>query len=54
VIAYLDQAANKAEFKLGDEDYLHPVLAVLTLHSELKIISAFSTPLGIDTKAILN
>jgi hypothetical protein len=27
---------------------------VLILHSELKIISAFSTPLGIDTKAILN
>jgi hypothetical protein len=54
VIEYLDPVANKAEFKVGDEDYLHPVLAVLTLHSELKIISAFSTPLGFDNKGILN
>ncbi len=54
VIEYLDPVANKAEFKVGDEDYLHPVLAVLTLHSELKIISAFSTPLGLDDKGILN
>ena len=54
VTEYLDQKTNIAEFKMGDEDYLHPVLAVLTLHSELKIISAFSTPLGLDKKGILN
>ena len=54
VIDYIEKEANKAIFELGDEDYLHPVLAVLTLHSELKIISAFSTPQGLDDKGILN
>jgi subtilase family serine protease len=30
----LEKEANKAKFEVGDEDYLHPVLAVLTLHTE--------------------
>ena len=34
VIDYIEKEANKATFELGDEDYLHPVLAVLTLHTE--------------------
>jgi subtilase family serine protease len=34
VIDYIETEANKATFELGDEDYLHPVLAVLTLHTE--------------------
>ncbi|MCD4767177.1 MAG: DUF3344 domain-containing protein [Methanosarcinales archaeon] len=32
VIDYIEKEANKATFELGDEDYLHPVLAVLTVH----------------------
>jgi subtilase family serine protease len=32
VIEYIEKEANKATFELGDEDYVHPVLAVLTVH----------------------
>jgi subtilase family serine protease len=31
---YLKEEDNKAKFELGDEDYVHPVLAVLTLHTK--------------------
>jgi subtilase family serine protease len=31
---YLKEEDNKAKFDLGDEDYVHPVLAVLTLHTK--------------------
>jgi subtilase family serine protease len=31
---YLKEEDNKAKFDLGDEDYMHPVLAVLTLHTK--------------------
>ncbi len=34
VIDYIEKEANKATFEVGDEAYLHPVLAVLTLHTE--------------------
>jgi len=34
VIDHLDKESNEAKFELGDEDYVHPVLAVLTLHTE--------------------
>jgi subtilase family serine protease len=34
VTEQLEKEANKAKFEVGDEDYLHPVLAVLTLHTE--------------------
>ena len=34
VIDHLEKESNEAKFELGDEDYLHPVLAVLTLHTE--------------------
>jgi len=34
VIDYIEKEANKATFELGDEDYVHPVLAVLSLHTE--------------------
>ena len=34
VIDYIEKEANKAKFEVGDEDYVHPVLAVLTLHTE--------------------
>ncbi len=34
VIDYIETEGNKATFELGEEDYLHPVLAVLTLHKE--------------------
>jgi hypothetical protein len=37
VTDHLDKKANKAKFELGDEDYLHPVLAVLTLHTEAEV-----------------
>jgi subtilase family serine protease len=32
VTEYLEKKANKATFERGDEDYVHPVLAVLTVH----------------------
>jgi len=32
VIDYIGKKANKAMFERGDEDYVHPVLAVLTVH----------------------
>jgi len=32
VINYIGKKANKATFERGDEDYVHPVLAVLTVH----------------------
>lgn len=31
---HLKEEDNKAKFELGDEDYVHPVLAVLTLHTK--------------------
>lgn len=31
---YLKEDDNKVKFDLGDEDYVHPVLAVLTLHTK--------------------
>lgn len=34
VIDYIEKDNNEAKFELGDEDYLHPVLAVLSLHTE--------------------
>jgi len=34
VIDYLEKEANKARFERGEEGNLHPVLAVLTLHTE--------------------
>jgi subtilase family serine protease len=34
VTEQLEKEANKAMFEVGDEDYLHPVLAVLSLHTE--------------------
>jgi hypothetical protein len=34
LIEQLENKANKAKFELGDEDYVRPVLAVLTLHTE--------------------
>ncbi len=34
VIDYIENEGNKATFEMGDEDYVHPVLAVLTLHTE--------------------
>ncbi len=34
VIDYIEEDSNKIKFELGDEDYVHPVLAVLTLHTE--------------------
>ena len=34
VIDYIEKDKNKATFELGDEDYVHPVLAVLSLHTE--------------------
>ena len=34
VIDYIEKDNNEAKFELGDEDYVHPVLAVLTLHTE--------------------
>jgi len=34
VIDYIEEDNNEAKFELGDEDYVHPVLAVLTLHTE--------------------
>jgi len=34
VTEQLEKEANKAKFEVGDEDYLHPVLAVLSLHTE--------------------
>jgi len=34
VIDYIEEDNNEATFELGDEDYLHPVLAVLSLHTE--------------------
>ncbi len=34
VIDYIEKDNNEAKFERGDEDYLHPVLAVLTLHTE--------------------
>ena len=34
VIDYIEEDSNKIKFELGDEDYLHPVLAVLSLHTE--------------------
>jgi len=34
VIDYIKEDNNEAKFELGDEDYVHPVLAVLTLHTE--------------------
>jgi subtilase family serine protease len=33
VIEYLEKEDNNAKFERGDEDYVHPVLAVLTLHT---------------------
>jgi subtilase family serine protease len=33
VIEYLEKEDNNAKFEKGDEDYVHPVLAVLTLHT---------------------
>ena len=32
VIEYIGKKANRATFERGDEDYVHPVLAVLTVH----------------------
>jgi subtilase family serine protease len=34
VIDYIEKDNNMAMFELGDEDYVHPVLAVLSLHTE--------------------
>ena len=34
VIDYIEEDSNKIKFERGDEDYLHPVLAVLSLHKE--------------------
>jgi len=34
VIDYIEKDNNKAKFELGDEDYVHPVLTVLSLHTE--------------------
>jgi len=34
VIDYIEEDSNKIKFELGDEDYVHPVLAVLSLHTE--------------------
>jgi len=34
VIDYIEEDNNEAKFELGDEDYVHPVLAVLSLHTE--------------------
>ena len=34
VIDYIEKDNNEAKFERGDEDYVHPVLAVLTLHTE--------------------
>lgn len=34
VIDYIEKDNNMAKFDLGDEDYVHPVLAVLSLHTE--------------------
>ncbi|MCG7850579.1 MAG: DUF3344 domain-containing protein, partial [ANME-2 cluster archaeon] len=33
VIDYIENDNNEAKFERGDEDYVHPVLAVLTLHT---------------------
>ena len=45
VTDHLCKKANKAKFELGDEDYVHPVLAVLTLHTEAKGWSQDGVPL---------
>ena len=34
VIDYIEKDNNEAKFERGDEDYVHPVLAVLSLHKE--------------------
>jgi len=34
VIDYIEEDNNEAKFERGDEDYVHPVLAVLSLHTE--------------------
>ncbi|KAF5420558.1 MAG: Serine protease, subtilase family, partial [Candidatus Methanocomedens sp.] len=45
VTDHLDKKANKAKFEQGDEDYLHPVLAVLTLQTEAEGWSQDGVPL---------
>ena len=50
VIDYLEKEANKAKFERGDEDYVHPVLAVLTLHTAAEgdsdlIVSSVAVPI---------
>jgi len=45
VIDYIEEDNNEAEFERGDEDYVHPVLAVLSLHTEAKGWSQDGVPL---------
>ena len=45
VIDYIEEDSNKIKFELGDEDYMHPVLAVLSLHTEAEGWSQDGVPL---------
>jgi len=45
VIDYIEEDSNKIKLERGDEDYVHPVLAVLTLHTEAEGWSQDGVPL---------
>lgn len=54
VTDHLDKEANKAKFERGDEDYVHPVLAVLTLHTEAEGWSQDGVPLHTIERGTVN